>query len=87
MVGPQVGKDLREKALLAMFYTLLFITIYISGRFEFKWMVSGIMAAALAGETPRPTKESWRPYSLEVVVDEYLGMLLNGQTKESPNLG
>ncbi len=49
MVGPQVGKDLREKALLAMFYTLLFITIYISGRFEFKWMISGIMAAALAG--------------------------------------
>ncbi len=49
MVGPQVGKDLREKALLAMFYTLLLITIYISGRFEFKWMISGIMAAALAG--------------------------------------
>ncbi len=49
MVGPQVGKDLREKALFAMFYALLFITIYISGRFELKWMVSGIMAAALAG--------------------------------------
>lgn len=49
MVGPQVGKDLREKALFAMFYALLFITIYISGRFELKWMLSGIMAAALAG--------------------------------------
>ncbi len=49
MVGPQVGKDLREKALLAMFYALLFITIYISGRFEYKWMLSGVMAAALAG--------------------------------------
>jgi preprotein translocase subunit SecF len=49
MVGPQVGKDLREKALFAMFYALLFITIYISGRFELKWMVSGIIAAALAG--------------------------------------
>jgi len=48
MVGPQVGKDLREKALFAMFYALLFITIYISGRFELKWMISGIMAAALA---------------------------------------
>jgi len=47
MVGPQVGKDLREKALFAMFYSLLFITIYISGRFEFKWISSGIMAAAL----------------------------------------
>ena len=49
MVGPQVGKDLREKALFAMFYALLFITIYISGRFELKWAVSGIMAAALIG--------------------------------------
>ncbi|OEU75183.1 MAG: protein-export membrane protein SecF [Desulfuromonadales bacterium C00003093] len=47
MVGPQVGKDLREKALFAMFYALLFITIYISGRFELKWILSGVMAAAL----------------------------------------
>jgi preprotein translocase subunit SecF len=49
MVGPQVGKDLREKALFAMFFALLFITIYISGRFEFKWVLSGVMAAALMG--------------------------------------
>jgi preprotein translocase subunit SecF len=49
MVGPQVGKDLREKALFAMFYALLFITIYISGRFELKWILSGVMAAALMG--------------------------------------
>lgn len=49
MVGPQVGKDLREKALFAMFYALLFITIYISGRFELKWVQSGIMAAILIG--------------------------------------
>ncbi len=49
MVGPQVGKDLREKALFAMFYALLFITIYISGRFELKWMLSGVMAGALMG--------------------------------------
>jgi preprotein translocase subunit SecF len=47
MVGPQVGKDLREKALFAMFYALLFITIYISGRFELKWLISGVMAVAL----------------------------------------
>ncbi len=47
MVGPQVGRDLREKALLAMFFALLFITIYISGRFELKWMLSGVMAGAL----------------------------------------
>jgi preprotein translocase subunit SecF len=49
MVGPQVGKDLREKALFAMFYALLFITIYISGRFELKWFTSGIMTAVLIG--------------------------------------
>lgn len=48
MVGPQVGKDLREKALLAIFYSLLFITVYISGRFEFKWLISAFMAVVLA---------------------------------------
>jgi preprotein translocase subunit SecF len=49
MVGPQVGEDLRKKALFAMFYALLFITIYISGRFELKWVISGVVAAALIG--------------------------------------
>lgn len=49
MVGPQVGQDLRSKALFAMFYALLFITIYISGRFELKWVLSGVMATALMG--------------------------------------
>jgi len=51
MVGPQVGKDLRKKAQLAMFFALLFITIYISGRFESKkenpWLLSGFMAGSL----------------------------------------
>ena len=49
MVGPKVGKDLREKALFAMFYALLFITIYISGRFELKWMPAAVMAFSLMG--------------------------------------
>ena len=49
MVGPQVGEDLREKALLAIFFSTLMISIYISGRFEFKWMVSLIVAVALFG--------------------------------------
>jgi preprotein translocase subunit SecF len=49
MVGPQVGKDLRGKALFAMFFALLFIAIYISGRFELKWVLSGVMAGALMG--------------------------------------
>ena len=47
MVGPQVGKDLRKQALLAIFYSLLFITIYISGRFEMKWVLSGVTAGAM----------------------------------------
>ncbi|MBF0201852.1 MAG: protein translocase subunit SecF [Desulfamplus sp.] len=47
MVGPQVGQELRKQALLAIFYALLFITIYISGRFEMKWMLSGITAGAM----------------------------------------
>jgi glycosyltransferase involved in cell wall biosynthesis len=34
--------------------------------------------AGLAGQTPRPTEESWRPYTLEAVVDQYIGLLSNG---------
>jgi preprotein translocase subunit SecF len=49
MVGPQVGRDLREKALLAIFFSMIFIAIYISGRFEFKWLQSGIVAVVLGG--------------------------------------
>jgi preprotein translocase subunit SecF len=47
LVGPKVGKDLRQKALFAIFYAILFIVIYISGRFELKWMMSIITAASL----------------------------------------
>jgi len=47
MVGPKVGKDLRQKALFAIFYAILFIAIYISGRFELKWLMSIIMALCL----------------------------------------
>ncbi|MFU2209374.1 protein translocase subunit SecF [Solidesulfovibrio sp. C21] len=49
MVGPKVGADLRGKALEAIFYSVLLIAIYISGRFEQRWMAAGIMAAGLAG--------------------------------------
>ncbi|MDY6972600.1 MAG: protein translocase subunit SecF [Thermodesulfobacteriota bacterium] len=48
MVGPKVGKDLRQKALLAIFYAILFIAIYISGRFELKWLMSIVMALSLS---------------------------------------
>jgi len=47
MVGPKVGADLRSKALEAMFYAVLLIAIYISGRFEQRWMAAAIMAACL----------------------------------------
>ncbi|MBI5594146.1 MAG: protein translocase subunit SecF [Deltaproteobacteria bacterium] len=49
MVGPQVGKDLQEKAMFAIFYAMLFIAIYISGRFEFKWVACATLAGALMG--------------------------------------
>lgn len=47
MVGPKVGHDLRQKALFAILYSLLFMGIYISGRFELKWVPPAVMAAAL----------------------------------------
>jgi preprotein translocase subunit SecF len=47
MVGPQASKDLREKALLAIFFSLLLLEIYISGRFELKWTLSALMAGAI----------------------------------------
>ncbi len=47
IVGATVGKDLRQKALLAIFYAILFMAIYISGRFEMKWVMSMVMALSL----------------------------------------
>ncbi len=49
MVGPKVGQDLRSKAMEAMFYAVLLIAIYISGRFEQRWWAAAFMAAALSG--------------------------------------
>ncbi|MFP4070753.1 MAG: protein translocase subunit SecF [Desulfovibrionales bacterium] len=48
MVGPKVGADLRTKALEALFYAVLLIAIYISGRFEQRWFAAAIMAGGLA---------------------------------------
>ncbi len=48
MVGPKVGQDLRNSALEALFYAVLLIAIYISGRFEQRWWAAGLMAGALA---------------------------------------
>lgn len=47
MVGPKVGSDLKNKALQALFYAVLLISIYISGRFEQRWITAGIMALGL----------------------------------------
>ena len=47
MVGPKVGAELRSNALEALFYAVLLIGIYISGRFEQRWMAAGVMAAGL----------------------------------------
>ncbi len=48
-VGPKVGADLTNKALEAMYYAVLLIAVYISGRFEQRWMAAAFMAAALWG--------------------------------------
>ncbi len=47
MVGPKVGSDLRDKASMAILFSLLLISIYISGRFELKWLKSITMAVVL----------------------------------------
>ncbi|MDR0354609.1 MAG: protein translocase subunit SecF [Deltaproteobacteria bacterium] len=47
MVGPKVGQDLRQKALYAIYYSILIIIIYLSGRFEKKWFISAIFVAIL----------------------------------------
>jgi preprotein translocase subunit SecF len=51
VVGPQVSTDLRRKALFALFYAILGIVIYISGRFEAKWLAAVGLAAALFAVT------------------------------------
>ncbi|MFV1950713.1 MAG: protein translocase subunit SecF [Nitrospinota bacterium] len=51
MVGPKIGKDLRRKALFALYFTILFIAVYISGRFELQWVNSIIMAVVFISVT------------------------------------
>ena len=48
-VGPKVGNDLRNMAIEAVFYAVLLITVYISGRFEHSWITAGAMVAVLYG--------------------------------------
>ena len=44
MVGPKVGKDLREKAVLSIIYAIIGIVLYISWRFEFQYAIAAIIA-------------------------------------------
>ena len=44
MVGPQVGKDLRNKGMKALLYAMLGLLVYISWRFEFRFAVGAIIA-------------------------------------------
>lgn len=49
MVGPKVGSELRDMAVEAVFYSILLITVYISGRFEHNWFTSAGIAVLLWG--------------------------------------
>ena len=44
MVGPKVGKDLREKALLSIVYAIIGILIYVSWRFEVQYAIGAVIA-------------------------------------------
>ena len=44
VVGPKVGKDLRQKGILAMLYAIVGILIYITWRFEFRYAIGAIVA-------------------------------------------
>jgi preprotein translocase subunit SecF len=51
VVGPQVSETLRRQALFAMFYAIVGILIYVSGRFEAKWFIAlalGVVLFAMA---------------------------------------
>ncbi|MCR4666644.1 MAG: protein translocase subunit SecF [Desulfovibrio sp.] len=49
VVGPKVGDDLKNKALSALYYAILLIAVYISGRFEHRWLAAAVMAGILWG--------------------------------------
>lgn len=43
-VGPKVGKDLTNKAILAIIFSWIGMLVYISWRFEFRYALGGILA-------------------------------------------
>jgi preprotein translocase subunit SecF len=51
VVGPQTSETLRRQAWFAMFYAIVGILIYLSGRFEAKWFIAlalGVLLFAMA---------------------------------------
>jgi preprotein translocase subunit SecF len=46
LVGPKVGRELKEKGTWAMVFALLAILIYLTWRFEFKYSLGAIVAMA-----------------------------------------
>jgi preprotein translocase SecF subunit len=44
VVGPRMGKELQQKAILAMFLGLIGILIYVSFRFDFRFGSTGVLA-------------------------------------------
>ncbi len=44
VVGPKVGKDLRQKGMLAILYAIVGILIYITWRFKFRYAIGAIIA-------------------------------------------
>jgi preprotein translocase subunit SecF len=46
MVGPQVGKELRQKGLMAVLYAMIGILVYITWRFELRFAIGAIVALA-----------------------------------------
>ena len=45
-VGPKIGEELRNKAVLAIFAAMLGIVVYITFRFEFKFAIGALIALA-----------------------------------------
>ena len=42
-VGPQIGEELRKKGLLAVFYSLIMILIYLGLRFDYKYALASVV--------------------------------------------
>jgi preprotein translocase subunit SecF len=51
VVGPQASENLRRQALFAMFYAIVGILIYLSGRFESKWFIALVLGIVLFATT------------------------------------